>query len=176
LFYAALLLLALGISLLSGHPLVRAPGPSGPVDWVRDLLAGALAAAIVIVLSALLTASTRWGEALARALAELLGPLSLRDCVVLALASGVAEEALFRGALQPLLGFVGASLLFGLAHFVPRRELLPWVAFTFAAGFGLGWLYEQTGNLVAPIVAHVGVNAVNLRQLSRKGAAPISPG
>jgi membrane protease YdiL (CAAX protease family) len=178
-FYALVLALAVVISLLSGHPLLhaRAPGASAgagavePIDWLRDPLVGLLAAGVVIALSELLTATTRWGEALARALAELLGPLSLRDCVVLAAASGVAEEALFRGALQPLLGLVGASLLFGVAHFVPRRELLPWMLFSLAAGFGLGWLYELTGNLVAPVVAHAGVNAVNLRRLTHRPRA-----
>ncbi len=29
----------------------------------------------------------------------------------------------------------------------------------------LGALFESTGNLVAPSVAHVGINAVNLRRL-----------
>jgi len=176
-FYALVLGLALVISLLSGQPLLYAGAPGGAagagasIDWLRDPLVGLLAAAVVIGLSEALTATTRWGEALARALAELLGPLSLRDCVVLAAASGVAEEALFRGALQPLLGWVGASLLFGAAHFVPRRELLPWTLFSLAAGFGLGWLYQHTGNLVAPVVAHAGVNAVNLRRLTRRPRA-----
>ncbi len=77
----------------------------------------------------------------------------------------------------PCLLFLAASLLFGLAHFVPRRELLPWTAFTLAAGFGLGALYEVTGNLVAPVVAHFGVNAVNLRLLTRRnfGTPPAAP-
>jgi membrane protease YdiL (CAAX protease family) len=176
-FYAGILALATLIAVLSGHPLLYAApaGETQPVDWLRDPLVGLLAAAIVVLLSAWLTATTRWGEALARALGELLGPLSLRDCVVLAAASGVAEEALFRGALQPQLGYVGASLLFGLAHFVPRRELLPWMLFTVAAGFGLGWLYDATGNLVAPVIAHAGVNAVNLRRLTRDAAARGGP-
>jgi membrane protease YdiL (CAAX protease family) len=90
---------------------------------------------------------------------------------VLALSSGIAEEALFRGALQPVVGLVWASLLFALAHLVPRRELLPWSLFSLAAGFLLGGLYAATGNLVAPIVAHVVVNAANLRRLSRDFAA-----
>ena len=62
---------------------------------------------------------------------------------------------------------VPASLVFGLAHFVPRREFLPWTGFAVAAGFLLGALFDATGNLVAPIVAHTTVNAVNLRFLSR---------
>ena len=63
-----------------------------------------------------------------------------------------------------------ASLLFAAAHFVPRRELLPWTAFSLGAGFVLGGLFLATGNLVAPIVAHVAINAVNLNLLVRLDA------
>lgn len=169
-FYAGVLALALVVGAFSGHSLVFASDAAARegIDWAGDALVGALAAGVVVCLSALLTASTRWGEDLARALAEILGPLSTRSCLLLAAASGVAEEALFRGALQPLLGLTVASVLFGLAHLVPRRELLPWTAFTLAAGFGLGALYAFTGNLLAPVVAHAGVNAVNLRLLTAR--------
>lgn len=170
LFYAVVLLLAALLAAWTGHSLLFASPEQAAagVEWSFDPWLGALGAAGVIALSAGLTAATRWGDALSRELAQLLGPLSTRSCLLLAAASGFAEEALFRGALQPQLGLLGASLLFGLAHFVPRRELLPWTAFTLAAGFGLGALYEVTGNLVAPVVAHFGVNAVNLRLLSRR--------
>jgi membrane protease YdiL (CAAX protease family) len=137
------------------------------VAWLRDAGAGGLVAAIAIVASRELTRRTRWGRDLARALGALLGELRLRDCVLLALASGVAEEAFFRGALQPRIGLVAASLLFGLAHFAPRRELAPWTVFSIAAGFVLGGLFAATGNLLAPIVAHAAINAVNIRALTR---------
>jgi membrane protease YdiL (CAAX protease family) len=78
----------------------------------------------------------------------------------------VAEEAFFRGALQPHVGLVAASLIFGLAHFAPRRDLLPWTAFSLGAGLLLGGLFEMTGNLLAPVAAHALINAVNLRFLS----------
>ena len=98
-------------------------------------------------------------------LGEVLGRRTVGECVVLAAVSAIAEEALFRGALQPHLGWVGASLLFGLAHFAPRRDLLPWTGFAVLAGFVLGALFEVTGNLIAPVVAHFAINAVNLRRL-----------
>jgi hypothetical protein len=108
------------------------------------------------------------GETLAAALAGVLGRRSVVECVVLALASGIAEEAFFRGALQPHVGLVAASVIFGAVHFVPRREFLPWTAFAIAAGFLLGWLFEHSGNLVAPVVAHATINAVNLWLLSNR--------
>lgn len=166
LFYAAMLGLALlwRVGLQRESLLIASAGDT--IHWLRDPLLGLAAGALVIWGSAELTARTQMGETLARILAEALGPLRLRDCLVLALSSGVAEEALFRGALQPEVGLVWASLLFALAHLVPRRALLPWTGFALVAGFVLGGLYAATGNLVAPIVAHVVVNAVNLRRIS----------
>jgi membrane protease YdiL (CAAX protease family) len=169
LFYGGLLGAALAWGALSGQPLAwTAAEARDGTRWLRDLGAGVLAAAIVVLASRQLTRRTRAGAQLARRLAELLGPLSLGQCWLLALVSGVAEEAFFRGALQPQVGLVAASLLFGAAHFVPRRELFAWSLFSLAAGLLLGWLFDATGNLVAPITAHAGINGVNLRQLTRR--------
>jgi hypothetical protein len=169
-FYAVCFGAACGIAGLSGHSLVYAsPGDAAAgVRWARDAGVGLAAAGAGIALSSLLTAATRWGRLLAEELARLLGPLRPATCLLLAAASGIAEEALFRGALQPLLGLVGASLLFGIAHLAPRRALLPWTGFAVLAGFGLGALYDWTGNLVAPVVAHAALNAVNLTLLARR--------
>jgi membrane protease YdiL (CAAX protease family) len=133
---------------------------------LRDFGLGIVAGVLVILLSDQLTRRTRAGEDLARALAQHLGRLSLAECVLLAAVSGVAEEAFFRGVLQPRIGLVAAALVFGIAHFVPRRELAPWAVFALAAGLLLGILFESTGNLVAPAAAHALINGVNLRLLS----------
>ncbi len=100
----------------------------------------------------------------------------MRQAWLLALASGIGEEALFRGALQPVVGLWWTSLLFAAAHFVPRRELLLWSVFSLLAGLLLGGLYEATGNLLAPTIAHVVINGVNLNRLVRDyGARSDSP-
>jgi membrane protease YdiL (CAAX protease family) len=167
LFYGALLGVALLWSWLAGRSLLWASPASRGVSPLFDVGAGLLAAGIVVLFSRQLTQRTRVGARLAETLRAVLGPLSLGECWLLALVSGVAEEAFFRGALQPQVGLLAASLLFGAAHFVPRRELLLWTAFSIAAGLLLGWLFEATGNLVAPVVAHAGINGVNLRLLTR---------
>ncbi len=168
LFYAALFAAAVLWAELAGRSLFFASpeAASRPIDPARDLAVGLLAGAIVILLSRQITERSRWGEELARALAAVLGRLSIRECALLAILSGVAEEAFFRGALQPQVGLAAATLLFGLAHIAPRRELLPWTLFSLAAGFLLGTLFDATGNLMAPVTTHVLVNAVNLRFLS----------
>jgi membrane protease YdiL (CAAX protease family) len=86
--------------------------------------------------------------------------------------SATAEECLFRGTLQPWLGYVPTSILFGLLHFVPIRVFLPWTAFAMIAGFVFGALFGGTGNLITPIVAHALVNGVNLHLIVRGRRAP----
>lgn len=72
--------------------------------------------------AALIVASRRWtnrsvaGRRLARELEALVAGVSTAQALLLAALSGIAEEAFFRGALQPRVGWLAASLLFGLAH------------------------------------------------------------
>jgi membrane protease YdiL (CAAX protease family) len=77
----------------------------------------------------------------------------------------VAEEFIFRGILYPFvkqLGFpklalFGTSFLFALIH-ADKAIFIP----LFVLALALTWLYEKTGNLLAPIVAHSLFNAANL--------------
>lgn len=172
LFYAALLGVAVLWAAFAGESLFYASveAQRRGASPLGDAAAGLGAAAVAIALSHEFTRRSVHGERLARALAGLLGRLSVADCAWLAVVSGVGEEAFFRGALQPRVGLVAASLIFGLAHFVPRREFAAWTVFSVAAGFLLGGLFELTGNLIAPVVAHAAINAVNLRLLSTRYA------
>jgi membrane protease YdiL (CAAX protease family) len=104
-------------------------------------------------------------------LARAIGPVSAREAILLAALSGVAEEAFFRGALQPQVGWPVATALFGLAHFHPRKELRVWSLSAALAGLGFATLFESSGDLLAPAIAHALVNAVNLRWLARHPAA-----
>ena len=85
--------------------------------------------------------------------------------------SGVGEEVFFRGAVQQEFGLVVASLLFGIVHVGPDRRYLVWTAWAVLAGFLFGALYEVTGGLLAPILAHTAHNAATLLlwKRSRKG-------
>jgi hypothetical protein len=76
-----------------------------------------------------------------------------------------AEEALFRGWLQPVLcdrwgawaGLALTSLLFGIAHSVRTPSPVA-VANATLAGLMFGLLALRTGGLAAPIAAHFGYN------------------
>lgn len=81
-----------------------------------------------------------------------------------ALGAGVAEELLFRGAVQtrlverwgPLLGIFGAALLFGLAHMDPLHTPL-----AFLMGVLMGWAAWRSGTIVTGVIAHAVNNALS---------------
>ena len=142
----------------------------------RNIMLGLLVGGALVLVSQGLTSLTDWGRRLERAMGESLGALKVSHALVLACASSLGEEMLFRGALQPTVGWALASLCFGLVHFVPRRDFLPWTLFAIVAGGILGGLVVWTGNLLAAVVAHAVVNGVNLPILARRyggqGAPP----
>jgi uncharacterized protein len=98
------------------------------------------------------------------------------NLVLVAIFSGVGEEAFFRGALQQEFGLVIASLLFGVAHIGPDRRYLVWTAWAVLAGFAFGLLYEVSGGLLAPILAHSGHNAATLLLWKRARRNPKKAG
>ena len=131
-------------------------------------VAGLFVGLASVGISEVLTRGTELGERLADVLAESLAGISLGDAILLAVASGIAEEMLFRGALQPAVGLVWASLIFGACHFLPRRDIAIWSLYAVVMGFAFGWLFEWTGQLLAPIVAHTVVNGINLPRLANR--------
>ena len=97
--------------------------------------------------------------------------------VLVSIFSGVGEETFFRGAVQQEFGIVVASLLFGLMHVGPDRRHLLWTLWAVLAGFLFGGLYDLTGGLLAPILAHAAHNAATLLlwKRSRKGVGERDP-
>ena len=111
-----------------------------------------------------------------RAIAEELAPRLVDGAgrgslLLVSLFSGVGEEVFFRGAVQQEFGLVAASLLFGVVHVGPDRRYLVWTLWAIAAGFLFGVLYDVSGGLLAPILAHAAHNAATLLlwKRSRKG-------
>jgi hypothetical protein len=167
LFYGALTVAAALWSGLRGFGL-----PFFGYSAALGVLLGTLAAAATVSLGLLayrlLPVLREIAEELAPRLLDGVGPGSL---VLLALFSGIGEETFFRGALQQEFGLVVASLVFGLVHVGPDRRYLVWTAWAVLAGFLFGILYEVSGGLLAPILAHSAHNAATLLlwKRSRKG-------
>jgi membrane protease YdiL (CAAX protease family) len=162
--YGVLFAIAILWAWLRGdRPLFETPDPMGP-GW--SALIGTAAGLLVTLLSQLSVSRFTWARRLEDEFARILGPLTMFEVVLLALMSGVAEEAFFRGAMQPTAGFVLTSLIFGLLHVGPSKIYLPWTAMALAMGFALGALYLLTGTLIAPILCHFLINTINLRRIS----------
>ena len=87
------------------------------------------------------------------------GGVAVLDLAVISIAAGIGEELLFRGVLQPEVGVVLASGIFGVLHMGGTGAFVfgCWVA---VMGAALGGLAIWTGGLLAPIVAHVLYDAV----------------
>jgi hypothetical protein len=134
-------------------------------DWAADLAVGAAFALVVVGLSALCTRRFAWARALESEFGWILGAQRPWEIALIALLSGVAEEYLFRGALQERFGIWVATLVFAVIHWPVNRNFLAWPFLAGIVGLGLGGLKEWTDSLVAPAAAHALINFVNLRRI-----------
>ncbi len=89
---------------------------------------------------------------------------STTDAVSVAVLSGLAEEALLRALLQPVLGLLPAALLFSLLHLVPDRKLWMWPVIAFVLGVVLGGIFQLYG-YPAAAAAHILINVIALLRL-----------
>lgn len=94
---------------------------------------------------------------------------SISDVFAVALLSGLAEEALLRVLLQPLIGLVPAALVFALLHILPDRRLWFWPVMALVIGLGLGYLFEFQG-FPAVATAHIMLNGIGLFRLQRQAS------
>src|SRR5262245_37195656 len=75
---------------------------------------GAVLGLVVVGLTRVATKRFQWARDLHASFRDLLGPLAAREIVILALASSIGEELLFRGALLPWLGVWWQAVAFAL--------------------------------------------------------------
>ena len=101
------------------------------------------------------------------------GAWGLGAIALAAIVAPAFEELAYRGMLQSAMRRLGArpwwaivftSLVFAAMHtgaFPPGAQA-PGMAAVFTLSLALGWLFERTGSLTAPFVAHASFNSVNL--------------
>lgn len=85
--------------------------------------------------------------------------------VAVVILAPIAEEIFFRGVVFNAWlreggrrwAFLGSSALFALIH-ISVVALVP----IFLLGLALAWVYQRTGNLLAPIAMHATVNAISV--------------
>jgi membrane protease YdiL (CAAX protease family) len=151
-----------GLSLRS-EGLFAALAPRGPglTAIFTGLVAGVVCAGVFWVLRRMpaLADLEAWQRHMVRG-------WSVTDAAAVAVFSGLAEEALLRALLQPLIGLFPAALLFAVLHLVPDRRLWLWPVAAFVLGVALGKIFEF-GGYPAAAAAHITINAFALFRLQR---------
>ena len=162
-FYILMLVLGVGAMVLQGNWELLLPDSWS--HWVSGAAIGLGIGLAVVGASRWAHGKWEWATQLTNEFRNLLGDVTPRQALIVAILSGLGEEVLFRGVLQPALGLWIAAAVFGLLHIGPNPRFLPWTAMAFAAGLGFGALVLWQGSLVPAIVAHVTINYLNLRFL-----------
>lgn len=151
----------------------------GPTPLKASVLTVSLVCAIHILSKVLVRVAPVF-ERSSLQMANVLKGLSCMHVGCLALASGIGEEMLFRGWLLNETGLWISSLLFGLMHIPPNRDWWSWPVFAGVVGCLLGLLYVESQSLIYPILAHAGINYVNicliLRMARRREGYTSNPG
>ncbi|HVV84860.1 MAG TPA: CPBP family intramembrane glutamic endopeptidase [Kofleriaceae bacterium] len=165
--YGALALLGLLLAAGRGDPDVYAPFDRAGWWHVASPVVGLVLGLLVVLASRQAVARLGWARALHRDFRALLGDVTSREIFILAAASAIGEEVLFRGALQPWIGLAPQAALFALLHVGPGRRFLPWTAWALAMGLAFGALVEITGDVGGAVVAHFSINYLNLHYIAR---------
>jgi membrane protease YdiL (CAAX protease family) len=133
--------------------------------FFMSILLTLIITAMTILFSVYVKKYSRWASLLEAAIYNVFGPLEKSTIAFLALLSSVGEEFFFRGVLQPEIGYIFTSIIFGSIHFIPQKVFLPWTIFAIIMGFILGWLYLYSDNLIFPIITHGAINYINLTRI-----------
>lgn len=139
-----------------------------------SLVLGAAFAALVVVGTRILVENVGWARNLHRELRPMTLRLDGAGILAIAALSAVAEELVFRGLLLPWVGLVPQAVLFGLAHAQlsgPSRWV--WVAWATVVGLALGAMFELSGSLLGPMLAHALINGLNLLYLRSHDTSPV---
>ena len=150
----------IGLFLRSGNPL---EGLAPRIGIAGSLMLGAAAGAAASLVIWLFRDVAPLRD-LALWQGRLVRDWSMADVVAVAIFSGLAEEALLRALLQPILGLVPAAVIFAVLHLVPDRRLWLWPVLALGFGLVLGGLFEVAGYPSAAL-AHMIINGLSLMRL-----------
>jgi membrane protease YdiL (CAAX protease family) len=120
---------------------------------------------LVVILSRTLARRTQWARALHNEQRPFVHAENDLVLFAMALGSGLCEELFFRAFLGRTVGIALAAIAFGALHRVRGRARWGWMLTAAGLGVWFSLLFEMTGQLIGPIVAHVIINAANLRHL-----------
>ncbi|MGM0864702.1 MAG: CPBP family intramembrane glutamic endopeptidase [Bacillota bacterium] len=97
---------------------------------------------------------------------------SIGEIALLAFFISISEEILFRGVLQFHFGLIISSIIFALIHF---RYWAHWflIVNIVLLSFWIGFIYEQTENLLVTIIMHFVIDfllGIHMRKKGRQGS------
>ena len=142
-----------------------------PESWWLDLGLGVVAGLGLVAVWDLGRRFIPAMRELEQALAEQIGPIDPSEALAMALISGFAEELFFRGAVQGSWGMAWATVIFTLMHSGQGKIFRWWTAFAFVAALVFGGLTFYRGTILAAVIAHIVVNAINLTRLAAEYAS-----
>jgi membrane protease YdiL (CAAX protease family) len=179
LLFLGMMLLAWLISSAFGPRSLLATASSGP-SVVRQAAWGVAIGLSIAIPAWILILNVAAFAAFRDQMLELADRMDLRgfNPLWMGLCAGVGEEALFRGALQPLIGIWWTSLVFTLAHFRTgsfqsmNRTKWGYAGFVLLASLLMGYVFIEVG-LIAAAVAHSVVDVIGIAIIRRalRGAA-----
>lgn len=129
----------------------------------KDILIGIVALALAGIGALLSTLVYKGQTELANKAGHQSVGLLIMGFIALVLVSGIVKEILFRGLAKifcgPVTGELTALILFNVLF-----TMLDWYNFGFSFVLGLIciWAYKKTGHLLAPMIAHGGINLISL--------------
>jgi membrane protease YdiL (CAAX protease family) len=135
----------------------------GAAGLLSSLGLGVCIAAVTIATTPAVVRRATWAQSLIRALRPAVHGAGGGTLVLLAAASALGEELLFRGLLVPIVGVVVSSVLFGCLHHIRGEARWWWMGWAGLMGLLFALVFVVTGNLAGPVFAHLAINAVNLR-------------
>ena len=147
------------------HPTPWIVLQSGTERWLYSALVGSAVAGLIVMATRALVGRVGFATRLHSELRPLARTMSVGAITYLAVASSFGEELLFRGLLSPWFGLIPQAVVFGCLHQVGGPSRWVWMAWAFIMGLLLGAMYQCTGSLVGPLVAHAVINAINLFHL-----------
>jgi uncharacterized protein len=145
----------------------------GVVSHVYSAIIGLAFGSLVALSTRVFVTRFAWARNLHCELRPVARDLSAAGIAAVALFSALGEELLFRGLLQPWLGFWLQAFVFGMVHAQLRGpSRWAWVAWATIMGFAFGAIYALTGSLIGPIAAHALINWLNLGYLKSHDPEP----
>ncbi len=128
---------------------------------LNEVLFALLLSQLLFVFNSILVRASfkrEWGvfqDFITEMIYPLASQLGIFSALVVSLFAGVGEELFFRGFLQPKIGIISTSILFGLVHFLFNLRKYYLIACLYIViGFLFGFVYELFDSLWAPVIFH----------------------